>query len=318
MRKLFRYFLSSLSFYIKNDTSKLKKRNLIINNQIIKKLERKKIIKLRKKTHIIFNKEIINLIKNKKLINFLRNPFIQKMFFIHNRLFIRNELNDIKKDKNFFIKWKNLLKEDEVGDPIRYFLYPESSGNRIRQVYHLKKFCDFSNVNIKTIKEVIEIGGGYGCMARIFFKIKQKIKYIIFDTFEVNLLQYYYLKLNKLEVAIENKKSKINLISSANKFNNCINYRNRSKTLLIANWSLSEMPLKLRNKILKLIFKIPYILISFQDKFENINNLKYFEKIKKKLDRKGYKTLISSLQHYNNAFLNTNKHFYLFAKRDLK
>ena len=172
MRILFRYFLGSLSFYNKNDTSKFKKDNLIINNQIIEKLrKKKKIIKLRKITHRIFNKEIISLINKKKLINFLRNPFIQKMFFIHNRLFIKNELNEIKKDKNFFPLWKKLLKEDEVGDPIRYFLYPESSGNRIRQVYHLKKFCDFSSINIKVIKKVLEIGGGYGCMARIFSKI---------------------------------------------------------------------------------------------------------------------------------------------------
>ena len=315
MRNLFRIFLSFLSFYIKNDTSNFKKIDQILNNEIINKLKKKKLVKFRKKTHKVFNNEITSLINDKKLINFLRNPFIQKMFFIHNRLFIKNELDEIRNDKKFFFLWKNLIKEDEVGDPIRYFLYPKSSGNRIRQVYHLKKFCDFSNVNIKTIKKVIEIGGGYGCMARIFFKISQKIKYVIFDTFEVNLLQYYYLKINKLKVAIENKKSKINLIYSVNKFNNCINYRNESKTLLIANWSLSEMPLKLRNKIIKLIFKIPYIIISFQDKFENINNFKYFKKIKKKLDEKGYKTFIGSLEHYNNAFLNTNKHFYLFAKR---
>jgi len=316
MRLLFRYFLSLLSFYIKNDTSKFKKEDIRINKEIIEKLEEKKIIiKLRKRTHIIFNKEIINLINQKRLINFLRIPFIQKMFFIHNRLFIKNELNEIKKDKIFYIQWKNLLKEDEVGDPIRYFLYPESSGNRIRQVYHLKKFCDFSNINIKTINRVLEIGGGYGCMARIFSKIYHKINYTIYDTFEVNLLQYYFLKLNKLEVAIENSKSRINLISSI-KFNNEINYKNNSKTLLIANWSLSEMPLKLRKKISKLIFKIPYILISFQDKFENINNLKYFERIKTKLDKQGYETKISGLQYYNNAILNTNKHFYLFAKKN--
>ena len=316
MRILFRYFLSSLSFYNKNDTAKFKEDNLIINKEIIEKLnKKKKIIKLRKATHRIFNKEIISLINKKKLINFLRSPFIQKMFFIHNRLFIKNELNEIKKDKNFFPLWKNLLKEDEVGDPIRYFLYPESSGNRIRQVYHLKKFCDFSNINIKLIKKVLEIGGGYGCMARIFSKINKKIKYIIFDTFEVNLLQYYFLKLNKLETDIENNKSKINLISSINTVNNSINYCNNSRTLLIANWSLSEMPIKLRNKIFKLIFKIPYILISFQDRFENINNIKYFRKIREKLHTQGYKTQISSLKYYNNAILNTNKHFYLFAKK---
>jgi hypothetical protein len=315
MRSLFRYFLSSLSFYIKNETTKFKKLDQIINNQIIEKIKINQNTKLRKKTHRIFNKKIINLINEKKLINFLRSPFIQKMFFIHNRLFIKNELNEIKEDKLFFTQWRNLLKEDEVGDPIRYFLYPKSSGNRIRQVYHLKKFCDFSNINIRIVKKVLEIGGGYGCMARIFSKINHKIQYTIFDTFEVNLLQYYFLKINKLKVTIERNTSRINLISNINRVNNYIHSSNNSKTLLIANWSLSEMPLKLRNRILKFIFKIPYILISFQDKFENINNLKYFEKFQKKLNKQGYKTEISGLQYYNNAFLNTNKHYYLFAKK---
>lgn len=315
MRNLFRYFLSYLSFYVKNETAKFKKVDQIINNEIIEKIKIKKNTKLRKKTHRIFNREITSLIYQKKLINFLRNSFIQKMFFIHNRLFIKNELNEIREDKFYFTQWKNLLKEDEIGDPVRYFLYPKSSGNRIRQVYHLKKFHDFSNVNIKVIKKVLEIGGGYGCMARIFSKLNHKIKYTIFDTFEVNLLQYYFLKINKLKVAIEKSRSRINLTSNLSRVNNYIHYRNNSRTLLIANWSLSEMPLKLRNKILKFIFRIPYILISFQDKFENINNLKYFEKIQKKLNKQGYKTEISGLQYYNNALLNTNKHYYLFAKK---
>ena len=314
MRNLFRYFLSALSFYLKNNISKYKKKNLIFTNIIIKKLKQKQNIKsLRKKTHIIFNKEIVNLIIQKKLINFLRNPFIQKMFFIHNRLFIKNELREIKNDIKGFSQWKKLLQEDNVGDPIRYFLYPKSSGNRIRQVYHLKKFCDFSKIKIKEIKKVLEIGGGYGCMARIFTKLNSKIKYIIFDTFEVNLLQYYYLKLNKLDAYIDNNKSKINLSSSLKDI-----YKDdqNPQTLFIANWSLSEMPLKLRSRILKFTFKIPHILISFQDNFENINNLKYFQKIKEKLDKKGYKTLVTGLQYYNNAIFNTNKHYYLFATKN--
>ena len=314
MRNLFRYFLSALSFYLKNNISKYKKKNLIFTNIIIKKLKQKQNIKsLRKKTHIIFNKEIVNLIIQKKLINFLRNPFIQKMFFIHNRLFIKNELQEIKNDIKGFSQWKKLLQEDNVGDPIRYFLYPKSSGNRIRQVYHLKKFCDFSKIKIKEIKKVLEIGGGYGCMARIFSKLNSKIKYIIFDTFEVNLLQYYYLKLNKLDADIDNNKSKINLSSSLKDI--CKDDQN-PQTLFIANWSLSEMPLKLRSRILEFTFKIPHILISFQDNFENINNLKYFQKIKEKLDNKGYKTLVTGLQYYNNAIFNTNKHYYLFATKN--
>ena len=76
------------------------------------------------------------------------------------------------------------------------------------------------------------------------------------------------------------------------------------------------MPLKLRSRILKFTFKIPHILISFQDNFENINNLKYFQKIREKLDKKGYKTLVTGLQYYNNAIFNTNKHYYLFATKN--
>ena len=59
----------------------------------------------------------------------------------------------------------------------------------------VKKFKDFADIDIKLIKNIIEIGGGYGCMARIFSKINKSCNYLIFDTEEVNYLQYYYLKL---------------------------------------------------------------------------------------------------------------------------
>ena len=39
------------------------------------------------KTHILFSKTVDSLIKEKKLDNFLRQGFIQKMFFVHNRLY---------------------------------------------------------------------------------------------------------------------------------------------------------------------------------------------------------------------------------------
>ena len=41
--------------------------------------------------------------KTKKIQNFLRENFIQKMFFVHNRLFIYYELRSLKKFKMEFI-----------------------------------------------------------------------------------------------------------------------------------------------------------------------------------------------------------------------
>ena len=69
------------------------------------------------------------------------------MFFVHNRLFLKNYLNEFKKDKKYKF-WKNLLNENNIGNPVRYFLDPFTSGNKIFQTYHLKKYVDFSNSNL--------------------------------------------------------------------------------------------------------------------------------------------------------------------------
>lgn len=50
---------------------------------------------------------------------------------------------------------------------------------------------------------MIEIGGGYGCMAKIFQEINQDVDYTIFDLPEINLLQYYYLKSNYINFKID-------------------------------------------------------------------------------------------------------------------
>lgn len=50
-----------------------------------------------KKTHFEFNQKVKSIIIKKKLKNFLRIGFLQKIFFVHNRLFILFELLELKK-----------------------------------------------------------------------------------------------------------------------------------------------------------------------------------------------------------------------------
>ena len=125
----------------------------------------------------------------------------------------------------------------------------------------------------KNIKKVFEFGAGYGCMARIFSKLNKKIKYICYDTDYVNLLQFYYLKHNNLNVGFH-RSNKFFLTSNLKKSRN-------NNDLFIANWSLSEAPINYRNKFFKVISSSKYILICFQENFENIDNLKYFNMLKK-------------------------------------
>ena len=201
-----RKILSLLSFWSLNDLNSIKSRDKKILKIIEKKLNNinfnKKYLK---NTHNLFNKKILDLLKKRELTNFLRKNFIQKMFFVHNRLFILKELLELKKDKNWIL-YKKLIEEDNVGNPVRYFLYPKSSGNRINHVYHLSVLTKEFNINLKKLNNVFEFGGGYGCMARIFSKINKRTAFTCFDTNIVNLLQYYYLKQNNLDVGFSKKK----------------------------------------------------------------------------------------------------------------
>ena len=263
-----------------------------------------------KDTHIKFNSEIYRLLKTKKIKNFLRESFIQKMFFVHNRLFILNELKYLYRD----IKWnfyKKLLVEDNVGNPVRYFLYPKSSGNKINHVFHLCTLINQFNIDIKKIKNVFEFGGGYGCMARIFSKINKDIKYTCFDTFHVNLIQFYYLKYNDLNVGFS-KKNNFFLTSELKEIQNY--YLNNSNYIFIANWSISETPINFRKKFEVIIKNSKYILISFQENFENLNNLNYFTNLKKEISRDFKVNIIKNKFYKGNIFKREN-HFYFLAKK---
>ena len=134
------------------------------------------------------------------------------------------------------------------------------------------------NIELQKLTNIFEFGGGYGCMARIFSKINYKISYKIFDTYLVNCLQYYYLKQNGLEVGFEN--NRFDLINNFEKINDKVDLKN---SLFIANWSLSEVPLDLRDKFVSLIERYENIMISFQENFEDINNLKYFKNFQENL-----------------------------------
>ncbi len=293
-----RKILSLLSFWSLNDLRSIKSRDEKILKIIEKKLNSIHFNKKHlKKTHNIFNKKILNLLKNRKLTNFLRENFIQKMFFVHNRLFILKELLELKKDKNWIL-YKKLIEEDNVGNPVRYFLYPKSSGNRINHVYHLSVLTKEFNINLKKLNNVFEFGGGYGCMARIFSKINKRTVFTCFDTSIVNLLQYYYLKQNNLDVGFS-KKNKFHLISNIKKINT-----RYSNSLFIANWSLSETPINFRKKFIKSIKNSKLILISFQENFENINNLKYFKNLKKNLEKKFEIKIIKNEFYKGNFFKN--------------
>ena len=324
LKNFIRFLRASLSRPFFKDV-KVTKYEIIIQ----KKLEEKaKNISLYSKnltnTHKEFSKKIYKLIMSGKIRYFLNIGFVQQMFFIHNRLFIFREFLEIYRDKKFFF-WKKILKEDTSGFPPKYFLYPNSSGNRIHQTYHLYRFNEFYKKDLKTFDLVFEFGGGYGNMARTFKKINPNCVYIIFDTKPVNLIQWYYLSLLKIDSSLSIKsKSNIFLINELHDLKVLLKKYNFKNSLFIANLSLSEVPISFRKKILNFTKDFNSRLISFQKKFENINNYNYFQNLKKNSLRKYSKSIIFPINTFNNSFSNmlsfnsNDKQFYFFQKKNVK
>ena len=311
INNLIRKFISYLSFWCKKNKKNPVSQNSSIKIFINRNLKKNYLIKKNlKKTHNIFNNQIYSLLKKENIENFLRENFIQKMFFLHNRFFVFFELKELKKAINWKF-YKNLIKENPIGNPIRYFLYQDSSGNRINHVYHLSLLNKELNISLEKIKTVFEFGAGYGCMAHIFSKINNKIKYTCFDTHYVNLLQYYYLKNNNLDVSFS-KNSNFYLTSNVRDLKGKL--VQTSKSIFIANWSLSETPMVFRKKIIPIIKNSEYILINFQEKFEDIDNLKYFIKLKSTMS-KIYDIKIIKNKFYKGNILNKQNHYSFLGKK---
>ena len=103
------------------------------------------------------------------------------------------------------------------------------------------------------------------------------------------------------------KDSKVILLSSITKLKKILKKIEARKKLFIANWSLSETPINLRNQFSFVFKNFNYQLISFQNNFENIDNLNYFKKINLKNLKNKRKSKILPINKLNN-------NFYLFSK----
>ncbi len=207
-------------------------------------------------------KVLCNLILNYDINNFLNWGVIQKTMF-----FEAPEVEYKKVATNE--KLINSIKESKIGNPKPYFLNKETSGNLIHHAYSLSYFLDVSTLD--SINRVIELGGGYGSMCRLFRNMQYKGEYIIFDLPEFCALQEFYIgSINK---------DYLNNTVFTSDVDYFKNIKQGKGILLIATWSLSEMPLHLRDLLLKYI-NFDYCLIAFQSNFEDIDNIKYFNNFK--------------------------------------
>lgn len=229
-------------------------------------------------------RQLCDLILNDDPRRFLRWDIIQKSMFVTHPWYIQKELRYLRQKVDWGSKWKNVIRESQVGYPVPYPFFPNSSGNLIHHAYHLAHFEQCMDISIRdNIDFVLEFGGGYGSMCRLFHNLNFNGIYIIFDLPHFSTLQKFYLKsigLNVLPsdcISTENevlRDGSIICISELEKLRATLTKKMNS--LYIATWSISEAPINVRKLILDLVCRFDMFLIAFQETFENINNIDYF------------------------------------------
>ena len=271
--------------------------------------------------------EYLNIVKRKKYINALLDNNLDRLVSFFSNLFRDNtsygivtpSYKDIKNKSKFksqilqdidasieFSKLNNSKQLEinrNVGNPFGILV-----GNNIimldapRHYYFAHRIMKYAKY-YKNFK-LLEIGGGYGGLARILINSSKKITYFSIDLFEGCLIQYYFLKKVGLKVNlikdVKNiKQNQINLIIFDNnlkllkKIGRC--------DLVFNSRSFSEMDGAILNKYLYLInnkIKPDYIY------HENSNYLLY-PKSKRHLEILGNDFRINK-KKYSLEFMNVS------------
>jgi hypothetical protein len=218
--------------------------------------------------------------------NFISWPVIRSTMFYKG---VPKELAYLRGRKDWPI-WEEALRESDVGKPPRFPQMKSSSGNLIHHAYSLAQF--FPNIRaIKDVKSIFEFGGGYGSLVRLVHKLGFKGEYVVMDFPEFLALQKYYLS----ALGIEGNFRFISELESL------------KPELFIGLWSISETPLGFREPLLLEIEAQNY-LIAYQNKFNEVDNVKYFQGLKDK-------RLGLSWANYNVPAFDNDLSRYLIGKR---
>jgi hypothetical protein len=213
---------------------------------------------------------------------FLRWDVVSSTMFVSSARSIRTELRYLQRCSDWDSRWRAAIKESWVGHPPPCLFYLPSSGNLLHHAYHLAQFEQKTKTPIDRMNYVLEFGGGYGSMCRLFYNLGFCGKYVIFDLSPFSALQRYYLQALGFPVLTpaDAVKAKRGIV--------CVSDFQQLKTMMdgdiqaqnsmfVATWSISETPIKIRDVIMPFMARFNSFLIAYQDKFGEVDNSVFFE-----------------------------------------
>lgn len=186
------------------------------------------------------------------------------MLWKHRPDAIEKERQEIIKNGNGWIDTTWAARDPGFVYPGDYQPNTYTSQSLLHQLYHLMRFEQVTGLHVKNMRKITELGGGFGAMALVCQRLGFEGKYALYDLPEFLLLQEYYLS----NVGVNNVKF----------YNNygAVSRQHGRADLLIACYSLSEMPIGWRNTVMPFL-PANNILLLYSNKFGEYDNVDYFK-----------------------------------------
>jgi hypothetical protein len=237
---------------------------------------------------------------------FLEWDVIRDTMFVGNSPLVEEELKCLRASSDWRQRWQPALREDAVGLPQRCRYYLQSSGNLIHHAYSLFRFEQAVGRTVDQFPFILEFGGGYGSFCRLAHRVGFRGKYLIFDLPEFSALQEFFLESVGVPLLSRSGHSGVSCISRVDELERCL--EGSSEWLLVGLWSLSEAPVSLRETLLGDGSKWGGYLISYQQKFGEVDNSAFFATLQRQ--QKKFDLITSPIKHL------PGNHYLFGAKRN--
>jgi len=178
-----------------------------------------------------------------------------------------NNFKPLAKDLYDYLETNNFdfssIREPTYGSPI--ILHKGFSLVTLQSLYNIHLISErFGSVN--NFDHIVDIGGGYGNLCKMVFDLGFEGKYTIYDFPEVNEVQKKFLDNTCPTKNIEYKQLQDD-------------WNIKDNSLLIATYSMSEMPIKDREIISSNLEKFKSIFVIYQKAFSGMQNKEYFNSL---------------------------------------
>lgn len=229
-------------------------------------------------------------------VNFLRMPMISRTIHPNMQRLAIKYYNELLQDEFITQQILPTLSTEHIGNPYKFNHLPKCSPTTIFQLLHLKLIRERLGVFIpqSDITNIVEIGGGYGNLARIMYDLEYEGSYSIIDFPLMSRIQDDFLT-----------KCGISDVNTVELNDNTLTPTG-GKSMLIGTYSISEMPISTRQYIESFYDNFDYIFIAHNASFDGDDNVKYFNDLQERLDS------TFNIDYFKN---NHNQHWFMICKR---